>query len=374
MPAPRWNPGRHRRGTIVTSSETGESLWPSGACPLPRDSDGRQVTLAHGEGGRETRRLIENCIWKLLPRTRYSGQGGDAARLPRPDGALAFTTDSYVVTPLFFPGGDIGELAVYGTVNDLAVMGAVPLWLSLAFIVEEGFPMSDLEAILQSIAAAATRTEVEIVTGDTKVVPRGAADGIYLNTSGVGVFVEPIPPGPDQIQPGDMLVVSGPIGRHGLAILAARENLGFEPAPLSDCAPVTDLFRAVRSAGVQYRAARDATRGGVAAVCQEWARASRTTFCLRESALPLSDEVRGASELLGLDPLFLANEGNVTWAVPHKHLTELLRVLHGTDLGRQAAVIGEVRPHQSVSVVVAGRLGRERVLEEPSGVPLPRIC
>ena len=268
MPAPRWNPGRHRRGTIVTSSETGESLWPSGACPLPRDSDGRQVTLAHGEGGRETRRLIENCIWRLLPRTRYSGQGGDAARLPRPDGALAFTTDSYVVTPLFFPGGDIGELAVYGTVNDLAVMGAVPLWLSLAFIVEEGFPMSDLEAILQSIAAAATRTEVEIVTGDTKVVPRGAADGIYLNTSGVGVFVEPIPPGPDQIQPGDMLVVSGPIGRHGLAILAARENLGFEPAPLSDCAPVTDLFRAVRSAGVQYRAARDATRGG-------WRRSAR---------------------------------------------------------------------------------------------------
>lgn len=234
--------------------------------------------------------------------------------------------------------------------------------------------MSDLEAILRSIAAAATRTEVEIVTGDTKVVPRGAADGIYLNTAGVGVFVEPIPPGPTQIQPGDRLVVSGPIGRHGLAILAARENLGFEPAPQSDCAPVTGLFRALRAAGVPYRAARDATRGGVAAVCQEWARASRTTICLRESALPLSDEVRGATELLGLDPLFLANEGNVTWAVPPEHLTDLLRVLQGTELGRQAAVIGEVRPHQSVSVVVSGRMGRERVLEEPGGAPLPRIC
>lgn len=357
----------------MTSQDTSERLWP-GACPRPREADGRQVTLAHGEGGRETRRLIEDCIWRLLPRTRFSGQGGDAARLPRPEGGLAFTTDSYVVTPLFFPGGDIGELAVYGTVNDLAVMGAVPLWLSLAFIVEEGFPMSHFEAILRSIAGAAHRTDVEIVTGDTKVVPRGAADGIYLNTAGVGVFVEPIPPDPAQIQPGDVLVVSGPIGRHGLAILAARENLGFDPAPQSDCAPVTELFRALRSAGVPYRAARDATRGGVAAVCQEWARASGTTLCLRESALPLSDEVRGACELLGLDPLFLANEGTVTWAVPPEHLPALLRVLHGTDLGRQASVIGEVRPRQSVPVVVTSRMGRERVLEEPSGAPLPRIC
>jgi len=355
------------------SRGSSESRFPA-VCPLPRDVDGRQVTLAHGEGGRETRRLIEHSIWRLLPRTPLSGQGGDAARLPRPGGPLAFTTDSYVVTPLFFPGGDIGELAVYGTVNDLAVMGAVPLWLSLAFIVEEGFPISDFETIVRSIAAAATRAEVEIVTGDTKVVPRGAADGIYLNTAGVGEFVEPIPPGPERIQPGDQLVVSGPIGRHGLAILAARENLGFEPAPRSDCAPVSELFRALRAAGVPYRAARDATRGGVAAVCHEWARASRTTVCLRESQLPLSDEVRGASELLGLDPLFLANEGTVTFAVSPEHLTDLLRVLRGTDLGRQAAVIGDVRPQQSVSVVVAGRMGRERVLEEPAGAPLPRIC
>jgi hydrogenase expression/formation protein HypE len=294
--------------------------------------------------------------------------------LPQPTGPLAFTTDSYVVTPLFFPGGDIGELAVYGTVNDLAVMGAVPRWLSLAFIVEEGFPMSDLESILRSIATAANRAEVEIVTGDTKVVPRGAADGIYLNTAGVGEFVEPIPPGPEQIQPGDQLVVSGPIGRHGLAILAARENLGFDPAPQSDCAPVTGLFRALRGAGVTFRAARDATRGGVAAVCHEWARDSRTTLCLQESQIPVSDEVRGATELLGLDPLFLANEGTVVFAVEPGHVAEMLRVLRAIDLGRQATVIGDVRPRQSVPVVVAGRLGRERVLEEPAGAPLPRIC
>jgi len=345
-----------------------------GACPLPRVDGGGQVTLAHGEGGRETRRLIEECIWRLLPQTPLAGQGGDAARLPRPAGPLAFTTDSYVVTPLFFPGGDIGKLAVYGTVNDLAVMGAVPRWMSLAFIVEEGFPTSDLESILRSIAAAATRAEVEIVTGDTKVVPRGAADGIYLNTAGVGDLVEPIPPGPRQIQPGDQLIVSGPIGRHGLAILAARESLGFEPAPQSDCAPVTGLFRALRSAGVSFRAARDATRGGLAAVCQEWARDSRTTLCLQESRIPVSDEVRGATELLGLDPVFLANEGTVVLAVEPGQVNGALQILQASEQGRQAAVIGEVRPRQSVPVVVMGPMGRERVLEEPAGAPLPRIC
>jgi len=357
----------------LTDRNFGQFSW-NGECPLPREAGTAELTLAHGEGGREMRRLIEDRIWHLLRESHLSGQGGDAARLPRPDGPIAMTTDSFVVTPLFFPGGDIGHLAVYGTVNDLAVMGAIPRWMSLAFILEEGFPLREFDRILKSIAAAAEVTQVRIVTGDTKVVPRGKADGVFINTTGIGEFATPAPPGPSAIEPGDLLIITGPIGRHGLAILAAREKLGFEPPPQSDCGPLIEVFRDLRDAGLCPRAARDATRGGVAAVCHEWAQASGTTLRIEESELPVSAEIRGACELLGLDPLFLANEGTAVLAVESALAIPTLQLLRSTRLGTNAAIIGEVRHRGVVPVVIGNRLGRERVLEEPTGAPMPRIC
>lgn len=357
----------------MTDTTSRQSPW-TVACPMPRDAATGQVTLAHGEGGREMRRLIETRIWRMLPGANLAGQGEDAARLPHPAGPIAMTTDSFVVTPLFFPGGDIGQLAVFGTVNDLAVMGAIPRWLSLAFILEEGFPLADLDRVLASIASAAKSAGVVIVTGDTKVVPRGKADGVFINTTGLGEFVDPAHPGPAAIQPGDRLIVTGPIGQHGLAILSARENLGLEPPPQSDCGPVTAFFSALREAGLPPRAARDATRGGVAAVCHEWAQASGNTLRIEESDLPVSGEVRGACELLGLDPLFLANEGTAVLAVSDSQASASLQVLRSIPRGRNAAIIGEVRPRGVVPVVIGNQLGRERVLEEPSGAPMPRIC
>lgn len=352
-------------------------------CPTDLGAASKQITLAHGEGGRLMRRLIRehivprlqaNCPHTSEPSNTALGDLADAARLTRLQGPIVFTTDSYVVTPLFFPGGDIGELAVNGTVNDLVVSGAIPRWLSLSFIAEEGLSLELLDRVLDSVARAARFAGVEIVTGDTKVVPKGAADRLFVTTSGLGELVEPAPPGPAALTPGDVLIVSGPIARHGIAILSARENLGFEPAPQSDCAPLTAAFAALRAVGCPVRAARDATRGGVAAVCHEWAEASRLTLTLEERQIPLTAEVRGACELLGLDPLFLANEGTMLLAVPPTHVNEMLQALATVDVSRNAAVIGSVCPRKLAPVTVCGMLGIERPLDEPEGMLLPRIC
>lgn len=318
------------------------------------------------------RRLIAE---RILPRLRTGSPPlDDAAIVPRISGLPVITTDAFVVSPLFFPGGNIGSLCVYGTVNDLAVSGAKPLWLTLSLILEEGLPLAVLDRVLDSIAAASERCRVAIVAGDTKVVPRGAADGLFITTTGIGELLEPAPRGARSLAPGDVLIVTGPIGRHGVAVLSAREQLGFEPAPQSDCGPLLDVTNGLRERRIVPRAMRDATRGGVTAVLHEWARDSGQTLAIDESLIPLTGDVRGVCELLGLDPLHIANEGTMLIAVPPADADEALatiRTLPGFD---RAARIGEVRPRTIAPVVIRRANQREQPLIEPSGTPMPRIC
>lgn len=347
--------------------------WDNLACPSGSAIDQGKITLAHGEGGRLTRQLIARHIVPVFHNSALSSLG-DAAVLPQLNGPLAFTTDSFVVSPLFFPGGDIGKLAVFGTVNDLVVSGARPRWLSLSLIIEEGLLITTLDRIIQSIAESARTAEVEVVTGDTKVVPRGAADQIFINSSGVGELIAPIPPGPSTLQPGDEIVVTGPIGRHGAAILASRENFGIDPLPCSDCAPLSGLVDVLRKGGCPIRAMRDATRGGVAAVLHEWAEQSRLTMSITEGAIPITDDVRGVCELLGLDPLHIANEGTMVVAVPAGWGERTVSLLRTEETGTCAAVIGTVMPQRLAPVIIRRLLGTDQPLDDPPGSPLPRIC
>lgn len=343
-------------------------------CPVSLRDHTECVTLAHGEGGRLSRKLIQERILKILQ--PVSSQSlDDAARLPHSGQPLALTTDSFVVTPLFFPGGDIGSLAVYGTVNDLAVSGARPRWLTLSLMIEEGLPLAVLERILESVARAAGETAVQIVAGDTKVVPRGAVDGLFINTAGVGELLEPVPAGPAQLQRGDELIVSGPLGQHGMAVMAVREELGIEPLPLSDSGslfPAVDHLR--HALGTRIRCLRDATRGGVAAVLHEWAEASGKTLSIEERTLPVTPEVRGISELLGLDPLHIANEGTMLLAVEQGAAAEAVAQLQTIPGMEQSSRIGVVRERGVAPVTVQRTLGAEQPLADPLGSPLPRIC
>ena len=347
--------------------------WNHVACPLPASPDAAQVTLAHGEGGRLTRKLIAEHLLPVLGNTLLATLG-DAVALPPLSGPLAFTTDSFVVSPLFFPGGDIGTLAVYGTVNDLVVSGARPRWLSLSLIIEEGLAFAILHRVIQSIADAANVAGVQVVTGDTKVVPRGAVDQLFINTSGIGELIAPVPPGPAALQPGDELIVTGPIGRHGIAILASREHLGFEPAPRSDCGPLIAVAELLREMDCPIRAMRDATRGGVAAVLHEWASSAGTTMSIDEAMIPVSADVRGACELLGLDPLHVPNEGTMVLAVPAGWGERTVSRLHSLALTAEAAVIGKVISRRVDPVIVRRVMGTDQPLDEPLGSPLPRIC
>jgi hydrogenase expression/formation protein HypE len=344
-------------------------------CPVPISADADRISLQHGEGGRLMRRLIEE---RILPRFRDSADAarlpGDAALLEQVNGRLAVTTDSFVVSPLFFPGGDIGRLAVFGTVNDLVVSGAEPLWLSLSLIIEEGLPVNVLDRVLDSVAVAAAEAGVRVATGDTKVVPRGAVDGLFLNTSGIGRVLEPAPPGPETLEAGDELIVSGPIGRHGIAILAAREQLGLIPPPETDCGCLRNSVQALRDATIPVRAMRDATRGGVTAILHEWAAACGLTLTIDESSIPLTPDVRGASELLGLDPLHIANEGTMLIAVSRGSGDAAVAALRRSPVSATAAVIGRVAEKNFAPVTIVRSLGRELPLDEPLGVLLPRIC
>jgi hydrogenase expression/formation protein HypE len=342
------------------------------SCPLPSDGNREVVTLAHGEGARLSRQFIRSRLLTRLG-NRWLDELGDAAQLPACENELVLTTDSFVVSPRFFPGGNIGTLAVYGTVNDLAVSGAVPRWLTLSMIIEEGFPFAELDTLLDSIAEAALRTGVSIVSGDTKVVSRGAADGLFLNTAGVGELVAPAPPGPASLQEGDRLIVSGPVAQHGMAIMTIREGFDFDPVPASDCAPLADAVAALRNAGVALRCLRDATRGGVAAVLHEWAESRRFTLTVEEAQIPVSHEVRGACELLGLDPIHVACEGTMLLAVPPDQAEAAINALRSVPETRRAVDIGEVT-QQTISPVTIRRAGQELPLDEQSGVPLPRIC
>lgn len=349
----------------------GTQSW---TCPIPTPAaDGEVISLAQGDGGAASRRLIQQHVARIVGNDilhRFE----DAARLPAFTGEIAFTTDSFVVSPLFFPGGDIGKLAVFGTVNDLIVAGARPRWLSLSLIIEEGLPTDLLRRVLRSVADAAESAGVAVVAGDTKVVPRGAVDQLFLNTSGIGELIEPVPAGPAAIEVGDELLVTSHVGQHGVAILACRENLGFEPPPQTDCASLWEAAQALRGAGVPVRAMRDATRGGVGAVLHEWASACEHTLAIESTTIPVSPEARGICELLGLDPLFLANEGMMVVAVPSGTADRALTVLHRLPQHRSAQQIGEVRKRVFSPVVIRRGLGGEQALDEPIGAALPRIC
>lgn len=347
---------------------------PSGwqpACPPAASHDGERITLAYGEGGRLTRRLIQERILSRFGHLALAPLG-DSALIDLPPGRCAMTTDGYTVTPLFFPGGDIGRLAVCGTVNDLAVSGARPRFLSASLIIEEGLRWTVLDRVLDGMRAALDETGVELVTGDTKVVPRGAVDQLFITTTGLGEVIRPLT-GPAGLQAGDLLLVSGPMGSHGAAVLCARENFGFDPPPRSDCAALTGPINALWQAGVSVRCLRDATRGGVAAVLQEWSVAARCGITLDAGQARVLPEVRAVCELLGLDPLHLACEGAFVAAVPEVHAARTLQVLHQSGCPA-AAIFGEVVANRPTPVRIRTASGREIPLDEPAGSPLPRIC
>ncbi|KKM09571.1 hypothetical protein SY88_18465 [Clostridiales bacterium PH28_bin88] len=330
------------------------------------------VLLAHGDGGLLTDRLVREVFLKHFNNPWLEEQG-DAARLPASSGPLAITTDSFVVSPMFFPGGDIGKLAVCGTVNDLAASGARPLYLTAAFIIEEGLPVADLERVVRSMAETAAVLNLPVVAGDTKVVARGQADGLYINTTGVGVLEPGRRLEPASVVPGDRVLVTGSLGQHGAAILAARQELGLSNAPESDCAPLSPLVEELLPRFPGIRVMRDPTRGGVATTLKELAEAGRFDVWLDEEALPLAPSVRGITEMVGVDPLYLACEGRLVMAVAPAEVPALLAALHSHPLGAGAAVIGEVRAGEG-NVNLCTSWGGTRRLDKLAGDPLPRIC
>lgn len=345
----------------------------SPACPLPISERGT-VELGHGSGGLLTARLIETVIAPRLDNPWLRALDDQAVLTLAGGARLAFTTDSYVVTPLFFPGGDIGELAVNGTVNDLAMGGAEPLALSLAFIIEEGFALAELELVVASVARAAARAGVPVVTGDTKVVGKGSGDELFVNTSGIGLVGAGVALGSERVAPGDVVLVSGTLGDHGLAVLACREGLALAGDLRSDTAPLHELGRALLRACPDAHLMRDPTRGGLAAVLHEIATRRKLGIELSESSLPVSDAVRGASELFGIDPLFVANEGKLVAFVPEASAEQALAALRAHPLGRAAARIGSVTRAHPGLVVLQNDFGGSRVLDLPLAEPLPRIC
>lgn len=339
----------------------------------PLDIKHGQVDMAHGSGGRAMAQLIEELFAKHLG-NEWLAQGDDGAVLPSGSGRLVMATDSHVVSPLFFPGGDIGCLSVHGTVNDVAVMGAKPLWLSAGFILEEGFPLADLARIVESMAAAAREAGVPIVTGDTKVVERGKGDGVFITTTGVGVLPEGRTISGRKAKPGDAILISGTIGDHGMAIMAQRESLGFESPIVSDTAALHGLIAALLETGADIHVLRDPTRGGVATTLNEIARQSGVGMMLQENALPVKPPVAAACEFLGLDPLYVANEGKVIVICAPADAEKLLTAMRAHPLGADAARIGEVRedPHHFVQMTTG--FGGKRIVDWLTGEQLPRIC
>ena len=339
---------------------------------VPRVREER-ITMSHGSGGKATQTLIE-AIFLDSFRNPLLEPLEDSASLLLDGTRVAFTTDSYVVSPLFFPGGDIGDLAVNGTVNDLSVSGAIPLYLSAGFILEEGFPVADLTRVVSSMRSAALRAGVSVVTGDTKVVQRGKADGCYVNTAGVGVLSRDVALGVAFARPGDAIMVSGPIGDHGVTIMLARGELDIEADVVSDTAPLNDLVTVLLDAVPDVRAMRDATRGGVATILNEIARAAGVGVLVSEDAIPVRDEVRGACELLGIDPMYVACEGRLVAVVPGDSADRAVAALRAHPLGAQASVIGHVTDQQPGIVQLRTAFGGTRIVDLLVGDPLPRIC
>jgi hydrogenase expression/formation protein HypE len=343
------------------------------ACPVPLTAVER-VQLGHGSGGKMSAQLLRERFLPLLENPALS-QLGDAAVVPVGTGEIAISTDTFVVSPLEFPGGNIGSLAVHGTLNDLAMMGAVPRYLSAGFVLEEGLPFEVLDRVIASMASAVRAAGVPVVTGDTKVVERGRAEGIYVNTTGVGELDPVLRPHPAAVRPGDVLIVSGPVARHGMAIMAAREGLSFEAEIESDSAslvPLVDLLRGDVAGAV--RALRDATRGGLASALNEIAAASGVGVLLHEAGVAVPGPVAAACEMLGLDPLYVANEGVLTGFVARERAAEVLALLRSHPLGAGATIAGEAVADHAGLVVLKTRIGSRRVVDMLPGDQLPRIC
>ncbi|MCS7315187.1 MAG: hydrogenase expression/formation protein HypE [Bryobacterales bacterium] len=342
------------------------------SCPMPPTGQDR-ILLAHGGGGRLMHQLIERVFLSAFRDPALEARH-DGATLEINGVRLAFTTDSYVVRPLVFPGGTIGDLAVNGTVNDLAMCGARPLFLSAGFILEEGLPIETLRRVTEAMREAAARAGVRLVTGDTKVVDQGHGDGIFINTAGIGRIEAPCEIGPQRVAPGDAVLVSGDLGAHGVAILSVREGLEFDAPILSDTAPLWEPVAALLGAGIQVHCLRDLTRGGLAAALNEIAQARGLVISLEEAAIPVSEPVKGACEILGLDPLYVANEGRFVAFVPREQAERALEALRRVPVSAGAARIGTVLDESPAAVVLRSRVGGRRVMDMLSGEQLPRIC
>lgn len=344
------------------------------SCPVPRVADDR-IVLAHGGGGRLTHQLIEKIFMPAFGNPMLE-QRHDGAVLPVNGSRLAFTTDSFVVRPLIFPGGNIGDLAVYGTVNDLAMCGARPLYLSAGFILEEGLEMETLRTVVASMQKAAAKANVKLVTGDTKVVDKGKGDGVFVNTSGIGVIEANMKEtiGPASVEVGDAVIVSGDLGRHGIAILSVREGLEFESPILSDTDSVWPAVEALLNAGIEIHCLRDLTRGGLATTLNEIAGDRNVCIKLEETLIPVDETVQSACEILGLDPLYVANEGRFAVFVPAAQSDKALEVMKNVSVSEGSVRVGKVEQSPGRTVVLQSRIGGNRVVDMLSGEQLPRIC
>ena len=352
--------------------ETDSASLPGSSCPLPITKH-EQIVLGHGSGGKLSAQLIERVFLPAFSNPLLD-KLDDQAVLQINGARLAFTTDSFVVTPLFFPGGDIGRLAINGTVNDLAMSGARPLYLSAAFILEEGLAMEELQRVVQSMSKGAKNAQVQLVTGDTKVVNRGKGDKLFITTTGIGIVETSVNISADRARPGDKIVLSGYIGDHGMAILSQRENLEFEGTIESDCAALHLLVQDMLETSPDIHCLRDPTRGGVATVLNEIAGRSHVGMLLKEPEIPVRDTVRGACEILGLDPLYVANEGKLVAIVPPHSAQVIVEKMRQNPLGQDARVIGEVVEDHPAMVLMQTNIGGTRVVDTLFGEQLPRIC
>ncbi|MDH3215083.1 MAG: hydrogenase expression/formation protein HypE [Candidatus Krumholzibacteria bacterium] len=342
------------------------------SCPIPIQQY-PYVLSAHGGGGKLMHDLVQRMFVSTFKNPELQTEH-DGAVVAVSQGRLAFTTDSYVISPLFFPGGDIGSLAVHGTVNDLAMCGARPLCLSAGFILEEGFAMKDLWRVVVSMQEAAQTASVHIVTGDTKVVEKGKGDGVFINTAGVGVIEHDLEIVPTSIREGDVILLSGDVGRHGIAIMAVREGLEFETPLESDCAPVADVVMRLLDAGIGVHCMRDLTRGGLSSALIEIAEKANMHIHIEEEDIPVTSEVRGACEMLGFDPLYVANEGRFVVFVPADSAHQALTILNSHPLGRDGCIIGHVSAEGRSLVTMTSKIGTRRIVDMLSGEQLPRIC
>ncbi len=342
------------------------------SCPIPI-SDYPKVLLAHGGGGKLMQSLIDKMFRPSFSNSLLA-QNHDSTVIDIKASKIAFTTDSYVVKPIFFPGGDIGTLAINGTVNDLCMSGAEPRYISIGMIIEEGFPMEDLWRVVQSLNTSAKEAGIEIVTGDTKVVDKGKGDGIFINSSGIGIIENNLNISPGNIKPGDVIIVNGDLGRHGIAIMAEREGLAFESKIKSDCAPLNGIVKKLIDSGIDIHCMRDLTRGGLSSALNELAESSKTEILIDDNSIHVHEDVQGACEILGFDPLYVANEGKFIVFVDPENANKCLKLMKSHLLGAESAIIGKVTDGTKPIVKLKSRIGTVRILDMLSGEQLPRIC